>query len=330
MPSQTLLQVAGLLCVAGIAKAQTYTIADTYDSSNFFDEFTFYSGADPTNGYVDYLSASAANSSGLAGYSNGAIYMGVDYSTVNPSGGRESVRVSSDKSYTHGLFIADIAHMPGADCGVWPSLWTFGPNWPSSGEIDIIEGVNQAQDNTMTLHTSEGCSMTDSGSAAGAAMANTDCGADSGSTGCGITSTDAQNYGDGFNAIGGGVYAMDWTSSNIAIYFFPRSAIPSDITAGNPTPSSWGTPQALFTGNSCDIDSYFLNHNIIFDTTFCGDWAGAVWSEGSCASAADTCDNYVAQNPSAFEDAYWLVNSVKVYQASSSSKRNVVPSPFMA
>jgi hypothetical protein len=32
-------------------------------------------------------------------------------------------------------------------------VWTLGPNWPSSGEIDIIEGVNSQKANSMALHT---------------------------------------------------------------------------------------------------------------------------------------------------------------------------------
>jgi hypothetical protein len=35
--------------------------------------------------------------------------------------GRNSVRLVSKKSWTHGLFIADIAHMPGGICGTWPA-----------------------------------------------------------------------------------------------------------------------------------------------------------------------------------------------------------------
>jgi hypothetical protein len=31
--------------------------------------------------------------------------------------GRPSIRIEGKKSYTHGLFIADIAHMPGPACG---------------------------------------------------------------------------------------------------------------------------------------------------------------------------------------------------------------------
>jgi beta-glucanase (GH16 family) len=66
--------------------------------------------------------------------------MGVDsLTTLDPSGpGRKSVRIESKKSWNHGLFIADIAHMPGGVCGTWPALWTLGPDWPYNGEIDII------------------------------------------------------------------------------------------------------------------------------------------------------------------------------------------------
>lgn len=111
----------------------TYNLVDIYNSNNFFSAFDFYTGADPTHGYVSYQSQSAASSQGLINTNYGQVYLGVDSSTYNPSAGRASVRLSSKKAYTHGLFIADIAHMPGSICGVWPAYWLFGPNWPSSG-----------------------------------------------------------------------------------------------------------------------------------------------------------------------------------------------------
>ena len=109
--------------------AAGYGLVATYNSGNFFSDFNFYTGSDPTHGYVSYQSESAASSLGLINTNNGQIYMGVDHTTVNPSAGRASVRVTSNAAYTHGLFIADIAHMPGSICGVWPAFWLFGPNW---------------------------------------------------------------------------------------------------------------------------------------------------------------------------------------------------------
>ncbi|KAN0098597.1 glycoside hydrolase family 16 protein [Hyaloscypha variabilis] len=329
--SQLLLRLgASLLCAAGIANAN-YAITDTFDNTNFFDEWNFFSGADPTNGFVKYASSALANTSSLAGYSGNSIYLGVDSTTVNPTGGRASVRVSSQKSYTHGLFIADIAHMPSSTCGLWPAWWTFGPNWPASGEIDIIEGVNSATTDTITLHTAAGCSMSSTGSLAGSTLLSADC---EGNNGCSMTTTNSQGYGSGFNANGGGVYAMQWESTGIYVWFFPRSAIPADITSGSPNPSGWGTPTATFaSSSSCEVDQFFMNHNIVFDTTFCGDWAGqaSVWDSSCQASTgASTCEAYVAANPSAFTDAYWLINSVKVYSLGATKRDAVVPRPFMA
>lgn len=316
----------------GAGVAQAYVIEDTFDVSNFFDEFTFFTATDPTHGSVKFASAVQANTTGLAGYSGNAIYLGVDHTTVNPAGGRPATRVTSNKPYNKGLFIADISHMPGGICGVWPSFWMVGPNWPSQGEIDIIEGVNTYATNAVTLHTSAGCTMSSAGDQAGSILANADCNAGNANQGCSTTTANTQSYGTGFNANGGGVYAMEWTSQAIKVYFFTRSAIPSDITSGNPNPSSWGAPMASFTGGSgCNIDSHFQNQQLVFDTTFCGDWAGAanVWNTGSCASLASTCSDYVASNPTAFVQAYWMINSVKVYQ-NGTAKRDTVPISFNA
>lgn len=96
---------AGLVAAASTANA-AYAIQDTYDTSNFFNEFTFFTGADPTAGFVDYLSQADADSAGLAATQdpsgNSGVYMGVDSTTSNPSSGRASVRVSSNNVYTHG------------------------------------------------------------------------------------------------------------------------------------------------------------------------------------------------------------------------------------
>ena len=88
--------------------------------------------------------------------------------------------------------------------------------------------------------------------------------------GCSISSGSSTSYGDAFNSVNGGVYATQWTSDYIRIWYFPRSSIPADITSGQPDPANWGLPDGNFQG-SCDIDENFANHQIVFDTTFCGD-----------------------------------------------------------
>ncbi|KAL6833821.1 glycoside hydrolase family 16 protein [Trichoderma sp. SZMC 28015] len=297
------------------AQYSQYALDVTYDATNFFSHFDFYADSDPTHGFVEYVDAQTANSLGLAGTSIGGVFMGVDYTTQNPPKGRKSVRVSSQQSFTHGLFIADIAHMPGSICGAWPAFWMLGPDWPFSGEIDIIEGVNTQTTNSITLHTGPGFSVSNNGSTSSTQLLSSDCGPNNSNTGCGQSTADNQNYGDGFNAIRGGVYATEWTSEHIAVWFFPRTNLPLDITTGAPNPDGWGQPLAKFTGvNGCSIDNYFKNNQIVFDTTFCGDWAGQAWASNSeCAALADTCEDYVSNNPSAFAKAFWLINSVKVY-----------------
>jgi hypothetical protein len=90
-------------------------------------------------------------------------YLGVDYTTplsVAAGVGRASVRIESTKTYTKGLFILDLKHMPGGVCGTWPAFWSLGSGtWPQNGEIDIIEGVNTNSQNKMVLHTDTQCKV---------------------------------------------------------------------------------------------------------------------------------------------------------------------------
>jgi hypothetical protein len=138
--------------------------------------------------------------------------------------------------------------------------------WPTNGEIDIIEGVNAGTTNSMTLHTSDGCDFTSSTAAqTGTWGSSTNC-ASSGdnNAGCGVQDSRTSAYGDGFNAGGGGVYAHEWTSDYIKIWFFPASSIPMDIQTNTPDPSQWGTPASFFQGGSnCDIGSHFKDHQIV-------------------------------------------------------------------
>lgn len=187
---------------------------------------------------------------------------------------------------------------------------------------DIIEGVNDQTANDMTLHTGPGCSIsTDADMSGTISTSNCDINApgQQNNAGCQIKTSNTQTYGSGFNANKGGVYATEWTDSAIKIYFFPRGSIPDDIAKGSPNPSGWGKPMSVFQGD-CDISNTFKDLQIVFDTTFCGDWAGDTWASSSCAQQASTCDAFVSDNPGAFKDAYWTVNSLKVYQSNGGSQ----------
>ena len=102
-----------------------------------------------------------------------------------------------------------------------------------------------------------------------------------GYTGCEVQATGPNNVGYAFNSILGGVYAMEWTSTAIQIWFFSRNAIPPSITSGMPDPSTFGVPMANFQG-SCNIDAHFYDHNLVFDITFCGTYAGETWQVDGC------------------------------------------------
>lgn len=215
-----------------------------------------------------------------------------------------SVRVTSKNTYNNGLFILDLYSMPHG-CSVWPAYWTVGANWPNQGEIDIIEGVHENTQNQFTLHTGDGCSLdtnvpavTNFKTAFSGSIANTACASSaSDNSGCAIIDSSKASYGHNFNLGAGGVFATQWDSTGIKHFFFPRGQIPEDIESGNPDPSSWGLPAAVFGSGTCDIESHFVEHSIVFDITLCGDWAGATYQSAGCPG---TCAQAVA-DPSNFQ-----------------------------
>lgn len=84
---------------------------------------------------------------------------------------------------------------------------------------------------------------------------------------------------------------MQWDTSGIAVFFFPRGSIPADIEAEAPQPSTWGLALARWPAIDCDPFKFFYDHVAIFDTTL---WYvpllidGREWYSTGCASAAVT------------------------------------------
>jgi len=308
-----------LLCIYLCEGA--YKLQTNYSGNTFFNGWNFFTADDPTHGYVNYLSQAQAQSAGIISTAPGKVIIASDSKNVASGRGRNSVRITSNQACNAGLFILDLSHMP-TGCGTWPAWWLVGPNWPNSGEIDIIEGVNTQTNDATTLHTSNGCTMSSSNapftgtwSLGTNGQPATNCYISApnqaNNQGCGIQAAQG-TYGEGFNNEGGGVFAAEWTNQHIQVFYFNRNSIPKDISADVPDPTSWGKPYAYFGLGSMCPSSKFANMNLVFDLTFCGDWAGAVF--GSQCPGKGTCQSYVQNNPSAFAQAYWQINYCKVFQ----------------
>jgi len=315
-----ILLLLALALLKGVCEG-AYSLQTNISGTNFFNAWTFFTAGDPTNGYVNYISESQAKSEGLISAAPGKVIIATDSKNVASGRGRDSIRLTSNQAWNGGLFIMDLRNMP-TGCGTWPAWWLVGPNWPNSGEIDIIEGVNVNTQDSTTLHTSNGCTMSNSTNSFtgtwGKGTNNND------ATNCYVSAPNQQNnqgcgivgaqgsYGAPFNSGQGGVFAVEWTSAHIQAFFFPRNNIPSDITGNQPNPSSWGKPYAYFGLGSMCNPNHFQNMNMVIDLTFCGDWAGAVFS--SQCPGKGSCNSYVQNNPSAFADSYWWIDYIKVFQ----------------
>jgi len=304
-----------------------WKIQKNHTGTSFFDEWDFNVGEDPTHGNVQFLDETTARAANLVSVNSaGNAIMAVD-TTQTITGNRQSIRITTNYNFTGGLLVLDAVHSP-TGCATWPAFWSNGPDWPNNGEIDIMEGVNDITVNQASIHTASGCHISDSESAnnaTGTLVGGSDCAsAESNNGGCGQQATSLTNtYGPSFNSNDGGVYAMLWDESGVAVYFFTRSAIPNDLTGMTPQPQTWGAPFARWPATGCNPFQFFQQHSAIFDTTLCGDWAGNVWDvagapgqEQSCAQRTGfaTCAEFVQNSGSSFQQAYWEVRSVRLYQ----------------
>ncbi|EJD00853.1 laminarinase [Fomitiporia mediterranea MF3/22] len=321
MPRNTFILLSATLLSAfpSLVSSASYTLSDNFVGEGFLSGFTHQAIADPTNGRVTYVDQATALADNLTFASSDTFIMRTDDTTVlSASGpGRNSVRIKSNKTYTTHVVVFDIRHMP-QGCATWPAAWeTLDSDWPASGEVDVLEGVNDESPNASTLHTSPGCTMPDDRAMTGTSVSTNCDTAVNGNKGCGVHNNKANNYGPAFNTAGGGWYIMERTDSFIQVFFWSRedSSVPSEISSGASSinTDTYGTPVALFPNTSCDLASHFGENNIIINLTLCGDWAGqdATFQGAGCSG---TCVDFVNNNPSAFTDAFWDIAAVRVYE----------------
>lgn len=136
------------------------------------------------------------------------------------------------------------------------------------------------------------------------------------------------------------------TEDGFAVWFWECGQEPADLVKKDPRPSGWGKPVAFFSSRRCNNSQYFKNAQIIINTVLCGTWNNWDTGEplelrlvvgqdlayesspvppsvnakhGQTESAADytgfqTCEDYVSRNGTGVaKDAYWLFNSIEVY-----------------
>ncbi|ELU36883.1 hypothetical protein AG1IA_09087 [Rhizoctonia solani AG-1 IA] len=174
---------------------------------------------------------------------NGHAIIKVDNTTVGTGDtyGRASIKINSTASFGKGsLVIMDANHLP---YGGSPAS-----EWPKYGEIDIIENVNLATVNQMALHTTQGCALASGTEVTGKIISNDCFNGTNGNQGCIVQGATDASYGAGFAGVGGGVYALEWSSegNGLRIWFFQRGSIPSDMASSSPNPNNWGTPTAAW------------------------------------------------------------------------------------
>lgn len=100
--------------------------------------------------------------------------------------------------------------------------------------------------------------------------------------------------------------------------------------------NKWGRPSAFFAntanssasaavlasgnGSVCQMPNYFDEHEIIINLSLCGDWAGETFGYSGCAARYNnvTCETFVRNNPSAFTDARWEIDYLRIYDNAAS------------
>ncbi|KAH6884743.1 glycoside hydrolase family 16 protein [Coprinopsis sp. MPI-PUGE-AT-0042] len=296
------------------ANAIRYLLTETYQGTNFYDKFDWFSIPDWSHGRVNYTDRETSKRLNLTYATANTFILRGDYKTVLTADGpgRNSVRIRSKRAFKNHVAVFNVRHMP-EGCGTWPAIWeTKESGWPSGGELDILEGANNQAPNLVSVHTSANCTMPQVRNHTGTPV-SLNCY----NGGCNVRLPTQNSYGAPFNAIGGGWYAMERQADFIKVWFWPRTSTTVPATVKTPTNGEvftehWGTPSALFNSESCDLAAKFAENNIIINLNFCGDWAGSSYPYSGCP---ETCKAFVEKNTAYFSNAYFDIESIKVYLA---------------
>lgn len=316
---------------ASAAATGTSTASEGWKLSNklegqaFLDFFNYDAGFGDNGGAAEYVNGI---SEGLAYTSGDQVILAVDDTpTVSARGSLRMVSKTKFNAENNNLFIFDIAHMP-AVCGTWPAIWFTGANWPYDGEIDVVEGVSLYNRNIYSVHTGSGCTISDSAvsaitSADIVKKGGTNCDANVDTAGCGFSDKSTSTFGPGFNAAGGGVFALEFGMSGISMWFFQTGKVPADITKGAPTPGAWGSPRMSIPTSTCSPTTFFNDLMLVVDTNLAGVFTEGVWASDGAGGQSKSCKaqtgvataaDYVKNHGAEFaEAAQWKINGFYIY-----------------
>ncbi|GAA5878025.1 hypothetical protein JCM3774_005984 [Rhodotorula dairenensis] len=325
----TVLALATLGLAAPMGANAQYSLSKAYAGSTFFDAWDFYGHWDNlTNGDIDYVNRSDSSDLAYINSAGNAIIKVDNTSEVLYPNKRRSVRISSQDNWGIGsLWVFDMVHVP-YGCSVWPSAWVTTSDWPTGGEIDIYEAVNLQKTNQMALHTTAGCTVSNSSSEDWTGtLTYGNCDTDVNmNSGCTFLDPRETSNGASLAANGGGVFAGELTKDGVSIWFFPRPNVPSDLSysaAGSdsststsnpvPDPSTWGKPVAHYPASSCNVSEHFAPQHIVLTITACGDWAGQVTNSTGCPLTTESCYTSFVLDSANYNEAYFEIPSIRVY-----------------
>lgn len=306
--------------------AATWSQSAVVKGNDFFNDFDWFTDKDPTNGLVNYQSQANARAQNLSFVDKQGHFVMAVSTTPVALQGRNSVRITSKNSYSDGVYVLNVTHVP-LGCATWPAFWTVTENidsWPNGGEIDIMENANdQYPANLVSVHTNTSCTIPTTISGQSGTVAYSNCSAYQPSNpGCRVETngTSTPTWGRALNRAGGGIIAMErsfgTTGKGVRVWYFPNnkpSAIPSDLSSSSTTLSTdaWPTPNAYLPISSCYAD--FEPHKIVFDITLCGDWAGNSYNQSGCNAQYPSCSYQVGYRGESFNRSYWEVESLRLY-----------------
>ncbi|KAK7059685.1 hypothetical protein R3P38DRAFT_2837226 [Favolaschia claudopus] len=295
------------------------------EGSAFLDFFNYDSNTNDNGGVAQYVNGVKE---GLAFTSGKQVILAVD--NTEKATTRNALRMVSKQTFNakdQNLFIFDIAAMP-AVCGTWPAVWFTGANWPFQGEIDVVEGVSLYTQNIYSIHTGSGCTIPTTSVSAMSKVSivksgGNNCDANVDTAGCGFSDHEKTTFGPGFNAAGGGVFALQFDTDGIKMWFFQTGSVPSDISSLAPNPSTWGTPRMSVPTSSCAPTTFFSDLMMIVDTNLGGTFTEGVWAVDGAGGQSKSCKTqtgvetaaeYVRNHGSEFgDDAQWKINGFYIY-----------------